>query len=396
MKKFLILTIISFIFLGIANFALAQEKQEEAIDIYFFYGNVCPHCEKAELFLDKLEQKYPLEINSYEVYSSRENAELLLDLFGHCGKEKGVRVPALFIGEKVIVGYLSDETTGQKIEQAIKEYSDKECPDPLNELKKCQCQIEEKEDEIISYPFIGKVNLSKLSLPVLTVSLAALDGFNPCAMWMLLFLLALLINVQSRKKVWLIAGTFILVSGIIYYLLLSAWLNLFLAIGYITLTRTIIGIAALSLGIWQIKRFITFKPGVCEITPDGSKIRTKIQTHTEKIVNNPVLLFSILGVIVLAFAVNLIEFFCSAGLPAIYTKVLSMSDLNPVSYYLYLLLYTFVFMLDDLIIFFIALITLNKIGFTDKYTKWSTLIGGLLILILGLLLIFRPDFLIFG
>jgi len=382
MKKIIIITLISFIFLGVANFALAQENE---IKLHFFYGDSCPVCKKVAKFLVQIEEENPqLEIISYEVFGNKENAELLLQLFENCGREKRVRVPAIFIGEKVIVGYLSDEKTDQDIEQAVEEYSNKQCPDPLSE------------DEIIYYPFIGQINLSKLSLPVLTIALAALDGFNPCAMWMLLFLLALLINIQSRKKIWLIAGTFILVSGIVYYLLLSAWLNIFLAIGYVTLTRTIIGIAALSLGIWQIKKFITFKPGVCEVAPDGSMIKTKFQVHTEKIVNNPVLIFSILGVIILAFAVNLIEFFCSAGLPAIYANVLSLSNLSSVSYYLYLFLYTIIFMLDDLIIFSIALITLNKIGFTDKYTKWSTLIGGLLILILGLLLIFRPDFLIFG
>jgi len=252
---------------------LSVDSQENEIKIHFFYGNGCPNCKKAESFLNKLEQEYPLEIHSYEVYNSRENAKLLSDLFENCGKNKSIRVPAVFIGEKIIIGYLNDERTGQDIKQAIETYSNKACPDPLDKLKKCECQKEEKQDEIISYPFIGHINLSKLSLPVLTVALAALDGFNPCAMWMLLFLLALLINIQSRKRIWLIAGTFILVSGIVYYLLLSAWLNIFLAIGYVTLTRIIIGIVALSLGVWQIKRFITFKPGVCEIAPDGSKIK---------------------------------------------------------------------------------------------------------------------------
>ncbi|MFH1461131.1 MAG: hypothetical protein ABIF84_01800, partial [Patescibacteria group bacterium] len=254
----------------------------------------------------------------------------------------------------------------------------------------------EKTDQIISYPFIGQVNLSQLSLPILTIVVAALDGFNPCAMWILLFLLALLINIQSRKKIWLMAGTFILASGIVYYLLLAAWLNLFLAISYVGLTRLIIGSAALFFGLWQIKKFIAFKPGVCQVAPDGSKIKTKLKSHTERIVNSPVLIVSILGVIVLALAVNLIEFFCSAGLPAIYTRILSLSQLSFLSYYFYLLLYAIIFMLDDMIVFTIALITLNKIGFTDKYVKWSTLIGGLLILGLGLLLIFKPDLLIFG
>ncbi|MBU1292149.1 hypothetical protein KKH07_01510 [Patescibacteria group bacterium] len=412
MKKIIILLLVSFVFLGIANFALAQEDK---VKLYFFYGDGCSNCAKAEKFLAQMEDKYPqLEIISYEVFNNKENAKLFLEFLEACNEEKIVRVPIIFIGQEVIKGYLNDQTAGALIEKAIQECTDNQCLDPLNkvdECKLCQCQgekgescdcqtctcpIEKHQDEIIQYPFIGEINLSKLSLPVLTVIVAALDGFNPCAMWVLLFLLALLINVQSRKRIWLIAGTFIFTSGIIYYLLLAAWLNIFLAISYVGLTRIIIGSAAIIFGLWQLRKFIIFKPGVCEIAPDGSKIKTKIQTQTEKVVNSPILFVSVIGVIVLALAVNLIEFFCSAGLPAIYTSILSLSKLSSLNYYLYLLLYTIIFMLDDVIIFVIALITLNKIGFTDKYTKWSLLIGGSLIFILGLLLIFKPDFLVFG
>ncbi len=393
MKKLIIIFLISFIFLGIANFALGQEDK---VELYYFYGDGCPHCKKASAFLVQMEEKYPqLEIISYEVFSNKENADLFLEVLKIYNQKEVVRVPGIFIGQKFIGGYMNDETTGQKIEKAIKDCLDKICPNPLKELI-MPIEEEKQEDEIISFPFIGQINLSNLSLPVLTVVVAALDGFNPCAMWILLFLLALLINVQSRKRIWLIAGTFILVSGIIYYLLLAAWLNLFLAISYVTLTRYIIGLTAIFFGFWQLKKFIVFQPGVCEVAPDGSIIKTKLQSQTEKVVNNPVLILSILGVIVLALAVNLIEFFCSAGLPAIYTRVLSLSNLGSLNYYLYLLLYTIIFMLDDMIVFAIALVTLNKIGFTDKYVKWSLLIGGLLIMVLGFLLIFRPDFLAFG
>ncbi|MAF20189.1 MAG: hypothetical protein CMI55_00740 [Parcubacteria group bacterium] len=375
MKKIFSIILILFIFLSLANFAWADNS---SVELTYFYGSACPHCKKASAFLDKLEEKYPeLTIERYEVFNNRQNAKLLLELLEASGQEKTVRVPAIFIGDKTIIGYLDDQTTGQKIEQAVKDLSI-------------------QEDQIIKYPIIGQINLSKLSLPVLTIVLAVLDGFNPCAMWILLFLIALLINLRSRKRIWLIAGTFILVSGLVYYLLLAAWLNLFLAISYVTITRIVIGLAALFFGIWQIKRFTAFKPGVCEVAKDGSIIKTRLKDHTERIVNNPVLIFSILGVIVLALGVNLIEFFCSAGLPAIYTRVLSLSNLSSSAYYLYLLLYTIIFMLDDMIVFAIAMITLSRVGFTDRYAKWSMLIGGLLIIILGLLLIFKPDFLAFG
>lgn len=379
MKKIFSLILITIIFLGLANFALAEENEAK---LYFFYGDTCPHCKKAKAFLVQLEKKYPsLKIESYEVFGNKENAELLLEFFENYGEEKTIRVPAIFIDDKVIIGYLDDKTTGQTIEKAV--------------LGKIELENRKEEDQVVNYPIIGKINLAKLSLPVLTVVVAALDGFNPCAMWVLLFLIALLINVRSRKRIWLIGGTFIAASGIVYYLLLTAWLNLFLAISYIALTRIVIGLLALGVGLWQIKRFITYKPGVCEIAPVGHRWHERLSEKIKQVVHSTALPATFVGVIVLALGVNLIEFFCSAGLPAIYVRILTVNQLSSITYYLYLLLYTFIFMLDDMIIFGIAVVTLSKIGFTEKYTKWSTLIGGLLIFILGLLLIFKPDFLVF-
>ncbi|MFH0906790.1 MAG: hypothetical protein V1829_00855 [bacterium] len=304
----------------------------------------------------------------------------------------------MFIGNEVIRGYLNKEITGQEIEKAIQNCLEKECLNPLDKIgddNLCLTSLQEEEDKIILYPIIGQVNLSKLSLPILTILVAGLDGFNPCAMWVLLFLIALLVNTKSRKKMWLIGGVFIVTSGIVYYLLLSAWLNLFLAISYVSLTRIIIGCMALGVGVWQIRKFIILKPGVCEIAPIGSKRHQKLSERAMQIVKSNALPATLIGIIILAFGVNLVEFFCSAGLPAIYTKILSLSNLSPLSYYLYLLLYTFIFMLDDLIIFIIAVITLSQVSFAERYTKWSILIGGLLMFILGFLMIFFPQFLMF-
>jgi hypothetical protein len=152
-------------------------------------------------------------------------------------------------------------------------------------------------------------------------------------------------------------------------------------------------------GVWQIKNFIQYKPGVCKVT-DGKgfqeRMKEKMKSGAEKIALSPFTFVILGGTILLAAGVNLVEFFCSAGLPAIYTRILSMSDLGSFSYYMYLLLYTFIFMLDDIIILFVAVITLSRFGFTEKYNYWSTLVGGILILVLGFLLIFFPGLLMFA
>lgn len=362
-------------------------SQSEKVEIIFFYGEGCPHCAKEEKFLKELEKKYPeIEIRHYEVYFNSENQKIFQEFVKRYNAPQ-LAVPLTIIQDKYFLGYQSDETTGKEIDNYLLTLLKKEKP-------------REKVEEI-KIPIFGKVDISKMSLLTLTVLLGALDGLNPCAMWVLLFLIALLINARSRKRMWLIGGTFILASGIVYFLILTAWLNLFLAISYVNLTRTLIGIFALGFGIWQIKEFITYNPGVCKalgLKPKGfkEKIENGLKNKAEKLVASPLTLAMISGVIILAVGVNLIEFFCSAGLPAVFTRILALNQLSSLSYYFYLLLYTFIFMLDDLIVFSLAVITLSKIGFTDKYNYWATLIGGLLIFVLGILLIFKPELLMFG
>jgi len=367
------------------GFNFASGQQAGKIQINFFYSAICPHCAEEEEFLKELKDKYPgIEIKEYEVISSSENQEILKDFYENYQVPEGRRgwVPVTFTPTRYFIGF--NQQIGKEIENCLKE-----------------CLGEgEKVPQEIKIPFLGKIDVSKMSLPALTLTLGALDGLNPCAMWILLFLIALLINTRSRKRMWLVGGTFIAASGVVYYLILTAWLNLFLAISYVNLTRILIGVFALGVGIWQIKNFITFRPGVCKVT-DGKaslqdRIKNGLKNHAEKLALSPLTLGIFGGVIILALGVNLVEFFCSAGLPAIYTRILTLSEISTLSYYFYLLLYTFIFMLDDLIIFSLAVITLSRIGFTEKYNYWATLIGGLLILILGILLIFKPEFLMFG
>jgi len=368
------------------NFVFAQSGKTE---IHFFYSETCPHCSKEKEFLKELKLKYPeIEIKKYEIISKKlipnlENQEILEGFYKEyqVPKQEWGRVPATFTSDRYFIGF--NEQIGREIENCLKE---------------CLGQ-ETKTSEKIKLPFLGEIDISKMSLPLLTIIIAGLDGFNPCAMWILLVLIALLINTHSRKRMLLVGGVFIFTSGIVYFLILSAWLNLFLAMKYVGLIRILIGMVALGTGIWQIQRFIRYKKGVCPVINSKSfqgKIKNILIKQAEKIIVSSLTLGIVGGIIFLAFSVNLIEFFCSAGLPAIYTKILSLSSLDNLTYYLYLLLYTFIFMLDDLIIFSLAIFAVSRIGFSEKYNYWATLIGGLLMLVLGILLIFKPEFLMFG
>jgi len=377
-RCFFIVFILSFLTLisGIFTTAVAQEK----VEVNFFYSQICPHCQKEDVFLDNLEKKYSeIEIKRFEVIHNQENQKILKEFYKRYQVPDGQQgwVPVTFTPEKYFIGF--NEQIGKDIEGCLKE-----------------CIGEEgKVLQEIKLPFLGKVDLSNMSLPTLTVILGTLDGFNPCAMWVLVILISLLLSLKSRKKIALVGGTFIFAEGLLYFLFMTAWLNLFLVISYVSLTKILIGVFGIIFGIWRIKDFLTWKPGVCKVT-DHSKSQEKLMDKMKNILKPTTVPATIFGVITLAFGVNLIEFFCSAGFPVIYTRILALQDIGQIQYYLYLLFYNLFYMLDDLIIFGFALITLSKFGFSDKYNKYSTLIAGLLILILGVLLIFKPEVLMFG
>lgn len=375
-RLFIALLIISSGLTVAHHFALAQEK----LELIYFWGDGCPHCAKESVFLGELEKKYPeLEIKKYEVWYNAENQKLLQDAYRKYGLTQP-GVPLTIIKDKYFLGYQEDQTSGKEIEDYLKSVLSGEAPP--------------SDKNIIRVPILGEINLAKLSLPVLTVILGTLDGFNPCAMWILVIFLSLLLPLKSRKKILLVGGVFIFAEGLLYFLFMSAWLNFFLAVGYLSLIKIGIGIFGIIFGIFRIRDFWNWKPGVCKVT--DAKSEGKLVDKMQKVLKSSTLPAIVLGIFALAFGVNMIEFFCSAGFPTMYTKILSLQHVGTLQHYLYLLFYNIFYMLDDIVVFVFAFFTLNRFGFSDKYNRYSTLIAGLLILILGLLLIFKPSLLMFG
>lgn len=350
-------------------------------EINIFYSPTCPHCEKEREFLNQLKEKYPdIVINEYEVMSNQDNQKLLADFYEKYNVPQNERgyVPATFTSTKYFVGF--NDQVAQGIEDCLKE---------------CLGGQPVVASQKIKVPLLGEVNLAKLSLPFLTILLGTLDGFNPCAMWVLVILVSLLLSLKSRKKIALVGGIFIFAEGLLYFLFMTAWLNAFLALSYVSLIRIAIGLFGIIFGIWRLRDFIYWKPGTCKVVGD-MKSQKKIMDKIKNVLKPSAVPATILGVIGLAFGVNVIEFFCSAGFPTIYTRILSLQNLSSLQYYLYLLFYNIFYMLDDFIVFGVAFFTMSRFDFSDKYNRWSTLIAGILILVLGALLIFKPGLLMFS
>jgi len=354
---------------------------DNTLEVHFFYHSGCPHCRDQEPFNEDMARKYT---NVYFVYHDGADPtqySVLLQLIEGTGvTEQQLDFPTTIVGKRVFVGWDSREVNGPPIEEAI-----------IAALAGDLGGPDEQEEEVpteVTLPLFGTIRISDYSLPVLAVVLGFVDGFNPCAMWVLAYLISLLFTLNDRRKGWLLVGSFVLASGILYYLFMTAWLNAFLLLGYSRPVTVIIGAVALGAGIFNLRDYI--KSGgevVCEVIDADSKKST--MARIQSVVASPLSIAGVFAIIALAFVVNSIEFVCSSALPAIFTQVLSLAELPTAQYYLYILLYDVFFMLDDAVIFGAAAFAMNT-SLGQRYAKFCKPVGGVILAILGILLLLAP------
>ncbi|MDP3051985.1 MAG: hypothetical protein Q8N42_00590 [bacterium] len=393
-KRFWITILSTIVFLALFfSPALGQEKKAA---LYFFHTDTCSHCVKEEQFLSNIEKEFlNLEIKKFEVGKNQNNLALMIKVGQELKIDVG-SVPLTIIGKKVFTGYFDDKTSGKMIKEAVVDCFENACPDQIIKIiQEGTTPIEQPAEpkEKITLPFFGEVDPKTISLPLLSVVIGGLDGFNPCAMWILIFLISLLLGMKNRKRMWILGGAFIAVSAFVYFMFMTAWLNLFLFFGFVWWVRVGVGLVAIGGGFYYLKKYFTKKADVCAISEDVKK--QKVLDKLKAVVEKKNFWFALVGIILLAGVVNLFELLCSAGFPAIFTKVLSMNELPVWQYYFYLLIYLFFFMLDDVVVFAIAMFTLQTVVFGKKYNRFSILIGGFFMLAIGFLLLFRPEWLSF-
>lgn len=394
------------------------------INMYLFYGDGCPHCKALEEYLEEeYLSKKDINLYKYEVWKNAEN-QALLSKVQEVTQEEALGVPYFIVGETVIQGY-SGSSSEERVDKAIKkaqkedykdnvgillgkvegklEIPDKEKPnyDPEKQeveidenYNKNETDKKEEQETSIDIPLIGKVSLKGLSLPLMAIVIGLVDGFNPCAMWILIFLITMLFDYPDRKKMWILGVTFLLTSAIVYFLFMLSFLNLAMFINKITILKISVAIFALVFGIVNVYRFIKTKNAGCDVV-DKNK-RKKIITRIKNIISNKKFILSLIGIILLACSVNIIELLCSLGLPVMYTEILAYNNITGITKVIYILLYVLFFLIDDLLVFFLAMKTLKITALSNKYSKYSHLIGGIIMIIIGLLMIFKPEWLMFN
>lgn len=424
-------------------------RQLLTMQVYIRPG--CSKCAKAKEYLPQLGEKYPgIEIEYLDVIANAAANQAYAEL-ARTQRIGGISFPGFWLCRQLVVGFDNATSTGVRLEGILKKWTydceipkkigqrqpwgldrghvrlalawvafptplgmglvvqepsfepgsgtndqvpdlplQDEVPDLDIDAEDSTPSLDAPADEIEA-PWVGRISASRMGMPAFTFLIGLIDGFNPCAMWVLLFLLSILVNLRVRWKILAVAGTFVVVSGLAYFAFMAAWLNVFLFVGYLRWVQVLLALLALFVGSIHIKDFFAFKRGLSLSIPDSAK--PGIYARVRKIVMAEHLYGAIAGAFVLAVLVNFIELLCTAGLPALYTQVLMLQEYPAWKNYAYLSLYIVAYMLDDSIMVGLVILTLGKRKLQETEGRWLKLLSGLVIFALGIVLLFKPEWL---
>ncbi len=360
-----------------------------AVCVHAFLHGECPQCENVSPYLDALAGEYSIDLVRHDV-SVAEEMELYEKFKETYGMEHGA-YPIVFIGNRFLIG---ETAIRENLESEVAECSETGCICPVEKIDGLTPyppqpgDITPEEGSTVTLPFFGKIDASEMSLPVFTIILGGLDGFNPCAFFVLFFLLSMLVYAKSRKRMLLIGGTFVFFSALIYFLFMAAWLNVFLIIGQLMLVTTIAGIIALIVAGINIKDFFFYKKGVSLTVSD--KAKPKLFERMRNLLKANSLPSMMAGTIVLAVSANAYELLCTAGFPMVFTRMLTLHGLSAMEYYMYLVFYNIIYVLPLASIVLMFTLTLGSKKLTEWQGQILKLISGLMMLFLGIILVMNP------
>jgi cytochrome c biogenesis protein CcdA/glutaredoxin len=361
------------------------------VNIYFFWGDGCPHCATEKPFLESMVEKYPqVELNAYEIYYDEENRAIFWD-FGEALGFEPQGVPTTIIGKQIWVGFREEYKT--EIEAAIQTCMTNQCEyDPGKEVFSPEEEIaaELPSEHVIQLPLLGAVDLNQQSLFSSSAMIGFVDGFNPCSLWVLSVLLAITLHSGSRTKMMIVGLTFLLTTTIVYSLFITGVFSILSYVGYLGWIQVLVALIALVFGLVNLKDYFWYKEGVSFTI--SNKHKPKLYQNMRSTVVTPRSIMGLIGsTAVLAIGVSLIEFACTAGFPVIWSNLVSSSNVSTATFLFLLAVYMIIYLIDELVIFGAAVITMKASRLEEKHGRILKLISGVVILALGIVMLINPE-----
>jgi hypothetical protein len=355
------------------------------VQLYFFWSARCPHCLEAKPHVDALPAAHPwIRLHSLELTRHPENVQRYVDMAASLGQQ-AQSVPGFIFCGQMRVGWREESNgagTGTEMLQALRDCRAQAAGQaPAHPVAATGTPLD--------VPLLGQVDAASLSLPMLTLVIAGMDAFNPCAFFVLLFLLSLLVHQRDRRRMLIIGGTFVAFSGLMYFAFMAAWLGLFRIMGSLPWVTAGAGGLAVAIGAINVKDFFAFKQGVSLSIPESRK--ADIFRRGREILAAGSLPAMLAATVLLAIAANFYELLCTAGFPMVYTRLLTLHVANPAEHYLYLALYNLIYVLPLLLIVLAFVRTMGARRMSEREGRLLKLLSGLMMLGLGVLLLLAPE-----
>lgn len=415
------------LFWSFPTYAGPPGQQMEPVTIYFFWGDGCPHCAAAKPFLAELKEKYPTVIvRDYEVWKHPEKRRPFFQMAAKFGFEP-TAVPTFFIGDRYWVGY-AEGLSAREIETYVAFCVANGCPDPgigiveplpIPTVAAVAANVEAAPEDalaksasdeqratfseagmsetgapglpssVITVPLLGTVDLAAHSLLFSTALIAFVDGINPCSLWVLSVLLALTLHTGSRKKVFLIGFIFLTVTSLVYVLFIAGLFTLFTVLDWVPWLQGIVALVALFFALVNVKDYFWYKEGISFTIADEKK--PGLYRGMRRVLAAGDSMPALIGAtIVMSAGASLVEFSCTAGFPVLWTNLLAAQGVTAGTFLLLLLLYMFIYQLDEIVIFVGAVIGLRSSKLEEKHGRMLKLISGMVMLALALVILIDP------
>jgi len=383
--------------LGVVSFALRQESHlsekscepngQGAVEVYFFYSDSCSVCAKTNIFLRDFQASYPQQVAVKKCSISEESAvEKLIEFYQEhkVPRESFGTVPAVFVGERNFIGF--SDRVGQEIKTYVLQLAEEASTGIAVEQPQ-----EEPQPKTVNIPILGEIEVAKYSLPAMAVVLGFFDGFNVCSLGALVLILGLVLVLKSRKRILIFGSIFILTTAIVYGLLIVLWYHIFaLLTPYLKIMEILVGLLGMVGGIYFLKEFIKFKKQgpTCELqTGKGlmarfsEKMKTALQGQRS-------IVAIVVAILLFAAVITAAEFPCSAAVPLFFASTLADAQLPALSYLLYIALFILFYMIDEVVVFIIAVLTMTVRIASKRVVVWITLIEAIVLFLLGLYYLF--------
>ncbi|MFW2334671.1 hypothetical protein [Ilumatobacter sp.] len=368
-----VFAVVAGLLLGDTDVAAAPTPDDPVgeVELVVFHGDGCPHCASMLGFLDELVERIDgLVVTEYEVWHDPANQQIFIDTLASLGEEPQA-VPTVVLGEQVYVGY--SQAMARQIESAVNSVLAGETPESLSE---------------VDVPFVGGVDVGSRSMVGATVLIAFVDGFNPCSLWVLSMLMALVVHSGSRTRVFAVGSLFLLVTSLLYGLYMLGAYSTLSVVGRSGWIRATVAIVAGTFGVLHLKEHWTTRgPSVTIAAGAKPGLFRRMRRLADTDRSLPATLG---GTVVLATGVSLLETPCTAGLPLLWTDLLADRGVPPTGAAALFALYLAVFLLDELAVFGVVVVTMRAAKMQERHGQLLQLAGGVLMLTLAVTMVAVP------